>query len=92
MYKLYILLFFHFFRSSYDFGLIGASPNGSKEELVVYNSSSTGRYYLAVYANYDGTFLVAAEATDVAARGPLPTDKVFFVLVAKWYVVQKLKN
>jgi hypothetical protein len=73
-------------RTSYDFRLIGASPNGSKEELIVYNSSSTGRYYLAVYANYDGNFLVASKATTPPKRAPLATDNYFLQLVGEWLV------
>ena len=71
-------------RTSYDFRLIGASPNGSKEELVVYNSSTTGRYYLAVYANYDGLFLVASKATKPPGGKALATDNYFLVLVWEW--------
>jgi len=75
-------------RTSYDFGLIGASPNGSKEELVVYNSSSTGRYYLAIYANNPGTFLVATKATTVPPSPPLATEQYFFALVGEWLTTE----
>ena len=71
-------------RTSYDFQLIGASPNGSKEELVVYNKSSTGRYYLAVYADLTGEFLVAAKATTAPPPAALATDAYFVALVWEW--------
>jgi hypothetical protein len=71
-------------RTNYDFSLIAAFPNGSKEELVVYNSSSTGRYYLAVYAKESGMFLVVAKATTVPPAAALATDSIFLVLVWEW--------
>lgn len=71
-------------RSAYDFGQIRASPNGSSEVLTVYNTSSSGRYYLAVYANYKADFLVEAKLTAPPASGPRATDKFFFELLGIW--------
>merc|ERR1712023_180980 len=71
-------------RSAYDFIEISASPNGSSEVLTVYNTSATGRYYLAVYANYKADFLVEAKLTAPPASGPRATDKFFFELLGIW--------
>ena len=57
----------HSSRSAYDFGQIRASRMVG-EVLTVYNTSSSGRYYLAVYANYKADFLVEAKLTAPPAR------------------------
>jgi len=71
-------------RSSYDFQLISAFPNSSKEELTVYDRSKSGRYYLAVYANYDGNFRVSTAVTKRAQPEPKLTDSYFLELLGIW--------
>lgn len=76
-------------RSAYDFGRIRATPNGSSEVLTVFNTSTSGRYYLAVYAGRNGgNFLVEAKLTAPPAPGARATDKYFFQLLAIWLTTE----
>ena len=71
-------------RSAYDFGQIRANANSSSEVLTVYNTSASGRYYLAVYAINKGVFSVEAKLTAPPPSGPRATDQFFFELLAIW--------
>ena len=75
-------------RSAYDFVRIRASPNGSTEVLTVYNTSTSGRYYLAIYANNEAEFLVEAKLTSAPPQGSRPTDNYFIQLLALWLTTE----
>lgn len=75
-------------RSAYDFGQIRANPNGSTEVLTVFNTSASGRYYLAVYAGASANFLVETKLTAPPIPGPRATDKYFFQLLAIWLTTE----
>eukprot|EP00949_MAST-11_sp_MAST-11-sp1_P004285 g4285.t1 len=70
-------------RSHYDFSTVGASPNGT-ETLTITERSTTGRYWLAVYANNDGEFLIRATPKSVASGGQALTESSFLVEVGRW--------